>query len=101
MHLIGNKSHNMLALMFDLQFKNMWLMISYLGHDYIIVVIVKHYEKLFFPLLIEASKLLMYVSVEEIEDFQFQNNVEDLFHPITTIVDTYRDLVSRELVGFY
>jgi len=91
----------MLALMFDLWFKSMWLMISYLGHDYIIVVVVEYDEKLFLPLLIKVSKLLMHVSVEKVEDFQFQNNVKNLFHPIITIVDTYKDLMSRKFVGFY
>jgi hypothetical protein len=48
----------MLALMFDLWFKSTWLMISYLGRDYIIIVFVEYDEKLFFPLLIKTSKLL-------------------------------------------
>jgi hypothetical protein len=84
------RGHNMLAFMFDMWFKNMWLMISYLGHDYTIVV-VEYNEKLFILLLIKASKLLMHVSVEEIEDIQFQNNAENLFHPIIITSGT-RDL---------
>ncbi len=52
-------------------------------------------------LLIEANKLLLLVSIEEIEDLQSQNNAKDLFYPTTIIVNIYRDLVSRELVGFH
>jgi hypothetical protein len=95
------RGHIMLVLMFDMWFKNMWFMISYLGRDCTIVVVIEYDEKLFLPLLIKASKLLMHVSVEEIEIFQFQNNAKNLFHPITKIVDTYKDLVSRKFVGFY
>jgi hypothetical protein len=43
----------------------------------------------------------MLASIEEIEDLQSQNNVEDLFYPTTIIANIYRDLVSRELVGFH
>jgi len=35
----------------------------------------------------------MFPSIEEIEDLQSQNNVEDLFYPITIIANIYRDLV--------
>jgi hypothetical protein len=48
----------MLALMFDLWFKSMWPMISYLSRDYTIVVVVEYDENLFLPLLLKASKLL-------------------------------------------
>jgi hypothetical protein len=44
--------------------------------------------------------LLILVSVEEIEDLQFQIHVKDLFHTITTNANTYLDLVSKEFVGF-
>ncbi len=43
----------------------------------------------------------MFVSVEEIEDFQCQLHVKDLFHTITTNANTYMDLVSKEFVGFH
>ncbi len=87
----------MLGLMLDLQFKNMWLVTC---HDFAIDVVVKYDEKLLLPLLIEASKLLISINVEEIEDLQFLNNVKYLFHPTSTTVDIYKDLVSKELVGF-
>jgi hypothetical protein len=37
----------MFALMFDMWFKSMWPMVSYLGHDYTIVVVVEYDEKLY------------------------------------------------------
>jgi len=52
-------------------------------------------------LLIEANKLLMPTNIEEIEDLQSQNIAKNLFYPITIIIDIYRDLVSRELIGFH
>ncbi len=54
-----------------------------------------------FPLLTKIVKLLMFVSVEEIEDLQSQIHVKDLLHTITTNANTYMDLVSKEFVGFH
>lgn len=76
----------------------MWLVTC---RDFAIDVVVKYDEKLLLPLLIEASKLLKSISVEEIENLQFQDNAKYLFHPTSTTVDIYRDLVSKELVRFW
>jgi len=54
-----------------------------------------------FPLLTKIVKLLMFVSVEEIEDLQPQIHVKDLLRTITTNANTYIDLVSKEFVGFH
>lgn len=54
-----------------------------------------------FPLLTKIVKLLMFVSVEEIEDLQSQIHVKDLLRTITTNANTYIDLVSKEFVGFH
>jgi hypothetical protein len=43
----------------------------------------------------------MPINFEEIEDLQSQNIAKNLFYPIIIIIDIYRDLVSRELVGFH
>ncbi len=69
-------------------------------HDFAIDVVVKYDEKLLLPLLRKVSKLLKSISVEEIENLQFQDNVKYLFHPTSTTVNIYRDLVSKELVRF-
>jgi hypothetical protein len=45
----------MSALMFGLWFKNMKLVISYLGCDFAIIVVIKYDEQLLLPLLIEAK----------------------------------------------
>ncbi len=70
-------------------------------HDFAIDVVVKYDEKLLLPLLRKVSKLLKSISVEEIENLQFQDNVKYLFHPTSTTVNIYRDLVSKELVRFW
>jgi hypothetical protein len=46
----------------------MWLVTC---HDFAIDVITKYDEKLLLPLLIETSKLLKSISVEELENLQF------------------------------
>jgi hypothetical protein len=87
----------MLALMFDLRFKNMQLVTTYLGCENVVV----YDEELLLHLLIEVAKLSMHVSIEKVEDFQSQVHAKIMFHTTTTNVDTYMDLVSRELIGFY
>jgi hypothetical protein len=86
----------MLALMFDLRFKNMWLVTTYLGCENVVV----YDEELLLPLLIEVAKLLMHASIEKVEDLQSQVHAKNMFHIITS-VDIYRDLESREPIGFY
>jgi hypothetical protein len=46
----------MLTLMFDLKFKNMWLVTMILGCENVVVVVVEYDEKLMLPLLMEANK---------------------------------------------
>ncbi len=43
------------GLMFDLKFKNMWLVTMFLGCENVVVV-VEYAEKLLLPLLMEANK---------------------------------------------
>jgi hypothetical protein len=40
------QGHNMLALMFDLRFKNMQLVTTYLAHENVIPIVVEYDEKL-------------------------------------------------------
>jgi hypothetical protein len=49
----------------------------------------------------EANKLLMLDKVETTCNLRSQVDFEGLFHTITTITYTYRDIMSRELVGFH
>ncbi len=72
---------------------------TYLGHKNVVVVI-EYDENLLFPLLTKIVKLLMFINVEEIEDFQCQIHVKDLFHTVTTNANTYVDLMSKEFVEF-
>jgi hypothetical protein len=56
-------------------------------------------EKLSLCLLTKATNLLMFNSVEEIENLQSQVHIEDLFHITITNVGTFRDWhVPKSLV---
>ncbi len=65
------------------------LVITYLGLENATIVVVEYDEKLL-HLLMEVNKLLMLTNVEEIEECQFQVNVEVLFHTITTNANIYK-----------
>ncbi len=94
------QSHNMLALMLDSCFKNMLLVVMYLGWENVDALIVEYDDELLLPILIEVTKLLMPSSGAKFENLVIQVNYEDLF--FTTIINAKndRDLVSRELVGY-
>jgi len=72
----------MLVLMFDLRFKNMQLVITYLGYENATIIIVEYYQKLFLPLFTKASKLLMSISVEEIGVCNFKSMLKFFSHHI-------------------
>jgi hypothetical protein len=90
----------MLALMFDSCFKNMLLVVMYLGWENVDALVVEYDDELLLPLIIEVTKLLMPSSGAKFENLMTQVNYDDLF--FTTIINenSYRDLVSRELVGY-
>ncbi len=46
----------MLTLMFDLKFKNVWLVTKFLGFENVVVVVVEYDEKLLLFLLMEVDK---------------------------------------------
>lgn len=68
-----------MALMFDPRFKNMRLVIAFLGHENVIAIVFEYDQKLLLPLLTKVTKLLMCVDVKKTKDLQSQSNVEDLF----------------------
>ncbi len=96
------KCHNMLALMFDPRSKSMHLVIMFLGHENTSIIVAKYDENLLLPLLMEANKLLVLDRVEKKIDLHSQVDFEGLFHTTTTTttLDTYMDIISKELVGF-
>jgi hypothetical protein len=65
-----------------------------------IVVVVEYDEKLLLPLLLEINKLLMHAKVKTTYNIHSQVDYEVLFHTTTTTIDTYTNIVSKELVGF-
>jgi hypothetical protein len=48
----------------------------------------------------EVNKLLLLDKFEKTFNLHLQVDFKGLFHTTTTLVDTYMDIVSRELVGF-
>ncbi len=90
----------MLALMLDPRFKSMKLVTMFMGHENVAFEIVKYDEKLLMLLLIEGNKFLMFSKVEVIFDLHSKVNSKGLFHITSSIVETYKDIVSKELVGF-
>jgi hypothetical protein len=91
----------MLVLMFDPWFKKLPLVFGYLGHEIIVLVILRYNEKLLLPFLMEAHKLLKFNSVEMVEDLELQVNYKYLFQTMGTTINTYKDFVSQELIGFH
>jgi hypothetical protein len=75
------RNHNMLALMLDPCFKNMLLVVMYLGWENVDVLVIEHDDELLLPLLVEATKLLMHSSGAKFENFVTHVNYEDLFSP--------------------
>jgi hypothetical protein len=49
----------MLILMFDLEFKSMWFVITFLGYENDDISVVEYDQELMLPLLIKATKLKM------------------------------------------
>jgi hypothetical protein len=94
------KGHNMLALVLDPRFKSMRLVTMFMGHEDVTFVIVEYDEKLLIFLLMEIIKFLMFGKVEIIFDFHSEVNFEGILHITSLIVETYKDIVSKELVGF-
>jgi len=45
--------------------------------------------------------LMMFVNVEEIENFQFQVHAENLFYTITINTNMYKNLMPKELIKFH
>jgi hypothetical protein len=49
----------------------------------------------------EANKLLMFERVKTTFNFHLEGDSKSLFHTTLTTIDTFKDIVSRELVGFW
>jgi hypothetical protein len=60
--------HHMLVLILDPRCKNMQLVITYLGHENVVAIVVEYHEELLLPLLIKVVKLLMPISAIEVVD---------------------------------
>ncbi len=54
----------MLALMFDLSFKSMRLVTTFLGRKNVATIVVKYDQRLLLPLITKATKLLMHVNIK-------------------------------------
>jgi len=58
----------MLVLILDPRCKNMQLVITYLGHENVVAIVVEYDEELLLPLLIKVVKLLMPINAIEVVD---------------------------------
>jgi len=93
------RDHNMLALMFDLRFKNMQSISMYLGHENVVIVVIKYDEKLLLLLLMEANKLLMSNKARKAFNIHSQVVIKVYLHHNNNN-NTYRDIMSRKFIGF-
>jgi len=86
--------------MLDPRFKSMRLVTMFMGHENVAFVIVEYDEKLLILFLMEIIKFLMFGKVEVIFDFHSKVNFESILHITSSIVETYKDIVSKELARF-
>jgi peptide subunit release factor RF-3 len=73
----------------------------FLSHENVIVVIAKHDEKLLLQLLMEVNKLLMFERAKITFNFHLKGDFKGLLHPTSTTTDIFKDIVSKEVVGFW
>jgi len=72
----------------------------FLGHENVAIVIAKHDEKILLQLLMEVNKL-MFERVKETFNFHSEGDYKGLFHPTSTTMDIFKDIVSKEVVRFW
>jgi hypothetical protein len=73
----------------------------FLGHENVVIVVVKHDEKTSLQLLMEVNKLLMFERAKTTFNFHSEGDSKGLFHPTSTTTDIFKDIVSKEVVGFW
>jgi hypothetical protein len=72
----------------------------YLGHENVIVLVIKYDENLLLPLLMEANKLLMFNRAKMAFDLHSQVDYRGFFHTKTKTINTYMDILLREFLDF-
>jgi hypothetical protein len=73
------KNLNMLALMLDPKYKNMCLVITYLGCEVAATLVANYDEQLLLPLLLEAYKGLLPSRGDYLDEFASLMDTQDLF----------------------
>jgi hypothetical protein len=73
----------------------------FLGHENVAIVIAKHDEKLLLQLLMEVNKLLTFEKAKTTFNFHLEGDSKGLFHPTSTTTYIFKDIVSKEVVGFW
>ncbi len=86
--------------MLDPRYKSMHLLIIYLGHEVATILVANYDEQILLPLLLEAYKGLLPNRGDCLDEFASLVDSYDLFQHINIIVDTYKDIVCRELGSF-
>jgi hypothetical protein len=61
----AGKAHNMLALMLDPRFKDLEVILNYVGHDVVKQVVDEYDSKVLVPLLLKATTILSHVAAVE------------------------------------
>jgi hypothetical protein len=87
----------MLTLMVDPKYKFVYIVMTYVGSDNVVALVVEYDQKLLLPLLIEFYKLSMEVIVKELDAFGSRTRNEHFFCTTDITEDILKDLVGREL----
>jgi hypothetical protein len=69
----------MLAFMLDPKYKNMCLVITYLGHEATTTLVANYDEQLLLPLLLDAYKGLLPNRMDYLDEFASLVDFQDLF----------------------
>ncbi len=56
--------------------------------------------KILLQLLMELNKLLVFERAKKTFNFHLEGDFKGVFHTTSTTIDTFKDIVSRELVEF-
>ncbi len=91
----------MLVLMLDPCFKNMQLVTMYLGQENVVALVAEYDDEIILRLLIKVRKLLVLSNGAKFENLVTQVNSKNLVFTTIMNVNTYRDLVSRKLIGYH
>ncbi len=95
------RGHNMLVLILDPSFKNMWLVVNYHGREHASTLVKEYYVGLFLSLLVQCYKMIMLVVQQVkvwVESFEVGN--KDLFQTSKIDVESMSQIMAWEFDAF-